>query len=179
MHITIIGLGLTIVYRIIQSHNGFIEVDSKIGEGTTFTIHLPGTSKSESKVLNSTKIQDNIKEKTIMVIDDSIDLLEIVKINFSKKGIDGFFFDNPIHAIEQFKKHTESIGLVLIDYLMPEMNGLEVFRALKKYKPEIKAIIITGYAKDIIKSKEEGILEILQKPLDFTYLNNLIQNIVN
>ena len=176
---SIIGLGLTIVYRIVKNHNGFIEVESTIGEGSTFTVHLPGVSKSDNTVLKSTKIQDLIKEKTIMVIDDSSDLLDIMKINFSQIGINGIFFDNPLKAIEKFKTTIDSIGLVIIDYLMPQMNGLEFFRELKKYKPDIKGIIITGYAKEVIKIKEEGILEILQKPLDFNYLTDKILNIVN
>ena len=82
-------------------------------------------------------------------------------------------------GIELYKKNMDSIGLVIFDYLMPSMTGLEVFNKLKTIKPDIKVILTTGFAKDLIKTKEVRILEIMTKPINYDYFFEKIASIMN
>ncbi len=187
------GLGLSMVYRIIQNHNGMVELVNNIDTGCTCRIYLPKSdSKSPKEPLNktkstnkrvktesNTKTERDKKNSIILVIEDNADLLEIMKIRFGQENINGLFSSNPKEGIELFKKNKDKISLVILDYLMPELTGLEVFRRLKKINPKINAILVTGFAKDAIKSKDIGIIEIMSKPLDYNCFFNKIASVIN
>lgn len=186
------GLGLSMVHRIVQNHNGMIEVVCNEDLGTTFKIYLPKGSKTISttttnidvpikpkvhtKKKKSTKTK--IKKNLILVIEDNVDLLEIMKIRLERENIKGIYCNNPLDGITKFKENKQLINLVVLDYLMPEMTGLEVFRILKEIEDDIKVILVTGYAKDAIKSKDIGIIDIMSKPLNYGNFLSKIYSII-
>lgn len=191
------GLGLSMVHRIIQNHNGTIEVISVVDQGTTFRIYLPKnltlpaspSSKSTQtlkKKTSKTLVKKRKKSKTgtkkrklVLVIEDNSDLLEIMKIRFDKEKINGLYTEYPLEGIELFKKHRNNIDLVVLDYIMPEMTGLEVYSILKEIQKDVKVVLVTGYAKNAIKSKDIGILEIMSKPLNYDSFLSKITAIMN
>lgn len=179
-----IGLGLTTAKKIVTDHKGLIEVNSIVGKGSTFSIFLP-KFEEETKIRKTKKgkVKKVIKKKltqskTILIIDDNIDLLEIMKINLSKEGFNILYSSNANEGIQLFKEHLIEISLVILDYLMPDKNGLEVFEELKEINPKIKVILVTGYTKDMLSMKEAGIIDIITKPFNFKAFSKKVSSII-
>ena len=161
------GLGLSIVYGIIEQHNGYINVDSKIGEGTTFKIYLPVIkSDVEEKNPSAITIPKGGTEAILLAEDDE----EVRKL--TKTVLDGFGYKvieavDGEDAIKKFMEDKDKIQLLILDVVMPKKNGKEAYDEIKKTKPNIKALFTSGYAKDIIHRKgflEEG-FSFISKPV--------------
>lgn len=160
------GLGLSVVYGIIKNHNGFINVYSEVGLGTTFKIYLPITEKiidiKDTKGITETS-KENLKIKALLV-DDNNDVRESLKRILESFGIEVFATNNVDNAIEIFK--NQNFDIIITDIIMPEKNGIDLFLEVRKQNTKIPFIFISGYPANLL-SDEYGIeLEsILVKPI--------------
>jgi hypothetical protein len=151
------GLGLSMIYGIVKQHEGYIDVKSEVGKGTTFNIYLPlidsTFEKQKAKALRPIKRGT----ETILVADDDPAVGSLVKKILEEFGYKVLEARDGEKAIEQFLKHKNDIHLLLLDVIMPKKNGKEVYDAIREIKPEIKAVFISGYSAEIID--EQAILE--------------------
>ncbi len=158
------GLGLATVYGIIKNHNGHIEAESMPDNGSTFIIYLPVTVK---KVVKSKKKPKTIKGKaTILVVDDETYVRSLAENMLQKLGYKVLLAKNGADGVRVFKKNIDDVDLVLLDLIMPKMDGRTCKQKLKKIKPDVKIVISSGYSQD---SKELGLLKedvlgFIQKP---------------
>jgi signal transduction histidine kinase/ActR/RegA family two-component response regulator len=167
-----LGMGLSVVYGTIESHGGSIDVQSKPGKGTTFTIYLPVASKiRKSEEATQEKKDHSDLKKNILLVDDEKDICISLSEALTVFGFNVVFFHDSRKAVEYYKNSWEQIDLVLLDIIMPDMNGHEVFSEMKKVNPAIKALALSGYSteEEMNKMLEEGI-ELLQKPLEVNIL---------
>jgi CheY-like chemotaxis protein len=166
------GLGLSIVFGIIKQHNGFINVYSEPGIGTTFKILLPLI---QATVMEKRADEDKIFEKgveTILVADDDALLRDLTEKTLGMFGYTVITAVDGSDAVARFKEHKERIDLVILDIIMPKMNGQEAFDEMRKINPAVKAIFISGYTSDIIRKRGllvQG-LEFIAKPLNLKQL---------
>ena len=152
------GLGLSIIYGIVKQHNGSAHIKSEPGKGTTISIYLPTIEEVHICREKRHNAKHSVEgDETILVTEDDeivktflVKILERVGYNVitAKDGEDG---------VSRFKEHADDISLVLTDVVMPKKNGKEIIEEIKKIKPEMKVIFISGYTKDIIHQK--GIIE--------------------
>lgn len=171
------GLGLASAYGIIKNHNGFFEVSSKINKGTTFNFYLPISEKQV--VEKDEKLYVVIKGAgSILLVDDeemiingAREMLEVLgySVNAAKSGKE---------AIEIYKANIDKIDLVILDMIMPGMNGSEVYDTLKQINPYVKVLLSSGYsidgsATEILKRGCEGFI---QKPYDLTKLSQKLSD---
>lgn len=161
------GLGLSIVFGIVKQHNGFIDVYSEKGKGTTFSIYLPMITHGYEKIEEAIEYIPKIGgSETILLVEDNADIRNVARIileNFGYKVIEAVDGEE---AIAKFMDNKDAIDLVLLDVVMPKKSGKEVFEEIKKIKPDMKILFMSGYAPDIINSKgliREG-LDFIQKP---------------
>jgi len=169
------GLGLTTVYRIIENHGGNIYFHSKEGKGTTFNFYLPATSKDITG--NSTVDYKLMKGNgTILFIDDEKCIRDIAKIQLEYLGYKVLLASDGIEAIKIFSENKNKVDLVLLDIMMPNMNGEKIFQELKKIKQEIKVLLISGYSENDIESEilNKCSLGFIQKPFTFTELSRAV-----
>ena len=165
------GLGMAVVQGVVKDHKAFMDVDSKVGHGTVFSIYFPVTkaevvNKKENEI---TPVYGN-KER-IMVIDDVPDQLKIacdilLRLDYRAKG----FLSGEL-ALEELK--SEKYDLLVIDMMMePGMDGFETYKAALKINPEQKAMIATGYsdAGKLNGMKKLGAVECLNKPYSLSTL---------
>ncbi len=162
------GLGLAIVYGIIKQHNGYINVYSEIGKGTTFKLYFPLiTSQSDSSTRKEPATLLRGGTETILLVEDSIDTKAIITDILQEFGYSVLSASDGEEAIKKFERDQEKINLVILDVIMPKKNGKEVYNEIKKIRPDIRAIFTSGYPADIINKNDlfENGLVFIPKPI--------------
>jgi two-component system cell cycle sensor histidine kinase/response regulator CckA len=141
------GLGLATVYGIVKNHEGFVDVQSEIGVGTTFAIYLPAVMKQveETKV---TPIRVHGGQETVLVVDDEEVIRSLVRDALATKGYRILEASHGKEALDLYKTNMKEIDLVILDMAMPVMGGRETFVRLKAMNDRVKAILSTGYSED-------------------------------
>jgi PAS domain S-box-containing protein len=161
------GLGLSSVYGAVKQNNGFINVYSEPGEGTTFKIYLPQHKGSTSLQINTehTKLYAKGSE-TVLLVEDEPSILRITTMMLEQLGYSIITAKAPDEAIRLAHEHHHSIDLLMTDVVMPEMNGRELAKNLLSDYPGIKCLFMSGYTADIIAHRgvlDEGV-SFIQKP---------------
>ena len=159
------GLGLASVYGIIKGHGGYIDVDSKIGQGTTFNIYLPA---SEKKLEEAVEVSEQFIEGigTVLVVDDEHDVLQVGKDLLEAMGYRVLTAKDGKEAVKVYRKHKDDIAFVLLDMIMPDMGGSEVYDKMRAVNPDIKVLLSSGYSIDgrATRILERGCDGFIQKP---------------
>ena len=161
------GLGLSIVYGIVKAHHGFIDLESKPGHGSTFTMYFPDmTRDNKNNDSRQMKMSDDTSgTETILVVEDEKCLLELARIIFESKGYTVLAAMDGIEAVEMYEQHREKISLVFTDIGLPGLNGREVFTKLKEMNPNVKVIFTSGIFIDIKAALlKDGAKDFIQKP---------------
>lgn len=162
------GLGLAVVFGIIESHYGLIDVQSEVGRGTTFSFYFPvrpvpsGTLKPE---LNKPADVPGGTE-TLLLVEDEQMLRELLSGLLVEKGYTVLTAADGKEAITLYDKHKTEISLVLCDLDLPKLDGHEVLKEIKKINPDVKFILASGYIDPVqkIEITKSGLSAILQKP---------------
>jgi signal transduction histidine kinase/CheY-like chemotaxis protein len=171
------GLGLAQVYSIVKQFNGFIDVKSKEGEGTTFTVYFPEQPMPEQ--ISIGVLSEELyygKGEVILLVEDEPEVLALNKTILERLGYNVITAMNGRDALEIYKREGGRIDLVLTDIVMPEMSGAELFYKLRKLNPDVKVIVLTGYpfGEELRKLVEDGITSWLQKPPQLSILAQTI-----
>ncbi len=161
------GLGLSTVYGIIKQNNGFINVYSERGQGTTFRIYLPrhsGDISEKQRPINEEMV--NGSGETVLVVEDEMAILKLAERILSHCNYKVLLANSPLEALEVAQSHSGEISLLITDVVMPEMNGRELANRLKKLCPGIKCLFMSGYPAKVIAHR--GVLgedvQFIQKP---------------
>ncbi len=161
------GLGLSMVYGIVSQNNGFINVYSEQGKGTTFNIYLPSCSDKgvQSRMEKTAEIPSSCGE-TVLVVEDELSLLMIAKMMLEKMGYRVLIAGTPSEAIGLAEKHATEIQLLITDVVMPGMNGRDLAERLHSLYPNLKTLFASGYTANVIGHRgvlDEGV-SFIQKP---------------
>jgi CheY-like chemotaxis protein len=174
------GLGLAIIYGIIRQHNGFIEVDSVQGQGTTFRIYLPLLHDQAALGHGETVPPPPHGSGTILLVEDEAlvrNALRSVICDFGYRVLEA---GDGEEAVAVFRENAATIDLVIIDMIMPKKNGWEALQEIRTLKPGIRNIFLSGYTADILDSKgidgDTGLL--VKKPVEPHVLLEAIRNIL-
>lgn len=165
------GLGLSMAYGIIKQHNGFINVYSEKGVGTTFKIYLPALQSAVSPQIIEGKDMsgaDLMGNETILVADDEAAIRDFIRELLEKYGYIVITAEDGWDAVQKFKQHDKGIDMALLDVIMPKKNSREVLSELRQLAPELKTLFMSGYADDVLSTKglhDEG-LDFIAKPID-------------
>jgi len=179
------GLGLASVYSIIKKHNGFIDVESKINVGTTFTIYLPATNKNIDDDIDKTIEIEHVSDCRILVMDDETIITTLLNKILTKYGYEVIISTDGEEAVSLYKKSLEEnkkIDLVILDLTVPNgMGGKETMIELKKIDKEVKAIISSGYSNDSVINlvDEIGFAGYITKPYKIEDLIATINKAIN
>ena len=174
------GLGLASAYGIIKNHDGMITVQSEKGKGTTFFIYLPASEKDVAEVVIRPE-EPAPGDGTILIVDDEEMIIEVGEALLKKLGYRVLTADSGEEGIEVYRKNKDVIALVILDMVMPGMNGADTYCRLKKINPGIRILLSSGYslegaAKEILQESTDGFI---QKPFDVKKLSDKIQQFLN
>ena len=174
------GLGLSVVHGIIYNYDGAIVVDSTPDKGTTFVIYLPkfGTDLMESDKSDKKPLKG---DEYILFVDDEPEITFMGKKMLEKLGYKVTITTNSISAFEEFKKGPDKYSLLVTDQSMPNMSGTELAFMLKEIRPELKVIIITGFAENLSDEviSKSGISEVILKPMIFDDFSKIIRRVLD
>ena len=176
------GLGLSTVYGIVKQHQGWIEVDSEVGKGASFSVYVPVATRAEPR--NPTTRVDTVPggNETILVVEDEEALRELVSDILQRKGYTVLEAQSGDQAMEVWQSEKERIDLLLTDMMMPGgLSGRDVAERLLADRPELKVIYTSGYSIDTVTPEALGqdAMNFLQKPYDPETLAQMVRNILN
>jgi CheY-like chemotaxis protein len=173
------GLALASAYGIIKEHGGTIDVMSKLGQGSTFTIYLPASTKEISRETADAKTLIEGHE-TILLVDDETTIIDVCNEMLSSLGYNILTAGNGRDAIKIYEANQDKIDLVILDMIMPGFSGGETFDSLKSINPEVEVMLSTGYIiSDQIKSlMSKGCRGFIQKPFRMEELSEKIREVL-
>ena len=176
------GMGLSVVHGIITAMNGFIDVSSIPGQGTTFKIFLPAYEKlSDHDHENIKDIKTYAGNEKILFIDDEPTLAEMAQASLECYGYDVTIFSSSIDALEHFKKYPDKYDLIISDITMPEMTGDILVKQIHLIRPDIPVVVCTGFSELIDEKKKEelGVDALLTKPVPAEEMALTIRTIID
>ena len=139
------GLGLASSYGIIRNHGGWICADSKIGQGSTFSFYLPA-SEQTVKTQPSALSPAFKGKKTILLVDDESIIIDVGKQFLEVLGCTVLTARSGLEALETYSREFEKIDLVILDMIMPKMNGGEIIHRLKAINAGVRIVLSSGYS---------------------------------
>jgi len=173
------GLGLASAYGIIKGHDGYIDVESKKGEGTTFSVYLPASEKTAKDAVDLPKMVVKGTE-TVLLIDDEENLLDVGRELLKTMGYKVFSARDGREALEVYKKNKDKTDIIILDMIMPNLSGGRVYDELKEINPDVKVLLSSGYsidgqAADIL---QRGCNGFIQKPFSINELSGKLREIL-
>jgi len=173
------GLGLASAYGIVKGHNGYIDVVSEKGKGSTFSVYFPATdARPGARAEKDCKAEEGFG--TILLVDDEAVVLDVTAAMIRRLGYTVFTARSGQEAIESYTAHADRISAVILDMIMPEMGGGEVFDQLKRINPRVKVLLASGYslqgqAREIMKRGCDGFL---QKPFTLEDISVRLRSLI-
>ncbi len=172
------GLGLATVYGIVKQNNGFINVYSEPGRGTTFKIYIPRAEKLRTDRAPVPMKKELRGSETVLLVEDEEPMLDLGTTILQEHGYRVLATQSPAQALAIARRHSGPIHLLITDVVMPEMNGKELRDRLAEVKPGVKNIFMSGYTANVIA--HHGILgegiDFLQKPFSIQTLLEKVRN---
>ncbi|MBL8814794.1 MAG: PAS domain S-box protein [Planctomyces sp.] len=167
------GLGLATVFGIVEQNRGFLRVSSQPGKGTSFQVCLPRFSDTAvSHTLPAA--EEPIREFTgcILLVDDEPEILRIGRIHLQQLGHSVFVASHPFEALRIFSSHSDAITAVVTDVVMPLMSGWEMAASMRRSRPNLRCVFMSGYGDDLsgCPSEDSSDVTFLNKPFEITQL---------
>ncbi|TYT74537.1 hybrid sensor histidine kinase/response regulator [Desulfobotulus mexicanus] len=165
------GMGLASAFSIIKNHHGIISINSSAGQGCTFIIHLPCSSHQARGIVPASAI------KTILLVDDEEMILDVAGDLLKELGHQVICASGGQEALDLFDRHSDTIDLVILDMVMPRMDGKKTIQALRKRNPALPVLISSGYEKMHLEPEDILLPEItafIQKPFTLKGLKEAI-----
>ncbi|RZB35990.1 MAG: hypothetical protein SRB2_02588 [Desulfobacteraceae bacterium Eth-SRB2] len=174
------GMGLSVVHGIVKTHGGYFLVDSELGKGTTFQVFFPCIEdEPEPEVEIAVEIPRG-KER-ILFVDDEKAMVDAIQPMIERLGYKVTARTSSIEALEAFRANPDQFDLVITDFTMPNMTGMELAKEFLKLRSDILIILCTGYSEHIneYKAKASGIRAFLTKPVFLGEIANTIRKVVD
>lgn len=151
------GLGLSIVYGVVKQNGGFIVVESEVGRGSLFQIHLPRSRELPDVVTRKVRGDGPLGHETILLVEDEPAVRDVAAQFLRNCGYAVVVATRGVEAIELVRDRALALDLLVTDVVLPAMNGRQLFETLQTLRPELRVVFMSGYTDDVIA--QHGVLE--------------------
>ncbi len=160
------GLGLSVVQGIVTTHDGVIEVDSKLGSGTTFRVYLPPSNKDGGQPAKDTSTPSG-KGLHVLLVDDEPNLLRVLARGLQRYGFEVTALEDPQLAIEAIRKTPDRFQTFITDFDMPGLNGIESTQIIRKIRADLPILLCSGFmdTKTSKEASDAGVTRLITKPI--------------
>ena len=162
------GLGLSIVDGIVRQHGGHIGVESRVGQGTTFTLLLPASAERAAAGAGpAAAVLGPRGSETILLAEDEPAVRRVLQITLERAGYRVLAAEDGAQAVARFRVKPAEVDLCLLDVMMPVMNGREAYDAISLIDPGVRVLFVSGYTADLLERRgvAEGLPAVVQKPV--------------
>ncbi len=175
------GLGLSVVHGIVRSFGGAITLSSKVGEGTTFNVFLPvvnGIRREEDAARRSDMPRGSEK---ILLVDDEIPVLNTMKTILKNLGYSVTAFSSGAKALDAFNKKPDAYDLIITDYTMPRLTGIDIARKVREIRNGIPVVIASGFVHTTLENevRDVGIGGVIRKPVRIHELADIVRQVLD
>lgn len=169
------GMGLAMVYGIVQNHGGSLAVESSEGAGSVFSVYLPIAEKLTDQVVPVTT-KTHQGQGQILLVDDHSMIRDVTSQMLSNLGYTVITAENGVKALEYYQDHALDVDLIILDMIMPKMSALECFQRFKRINPHVRVILSTGYVNNnrVQEILNEGMSGFVQKPYHLHELSKVV-----
>jgi two-component system cell cycle sensor histidine kinase/response regulator CckA len=174
------GLGLAVVYGIVRSHRGFIDVKSEQGKGSVFSVYIPAAECRDPDETMAASDAVFVKGRgTVLVVDDESQVRDVMSRVLTSSGYNVLEVENGNSALNLFRERGKDIDLIVLDVVMPAMGGPETFLRLKEMDPTVSVLVVTGFttngiAHELLDNGADGFVE---KPLDLKVFTDKVKEL--
>jgi two-component system, cell cycle sensor histidine kinase and response regulator CckA len=177
------GLGLAVVDGIVKQHDGFIQIESQVGQGATFTIALPAARFATGATVPEPRLAVRGGSETLLIAEDEELLRTLAATILQRAGYTVLLAANGEEAIEIFTRDCEAIDLVILDLIMPRIGGREAFERMRALCPDLRALFVTGYGADYnLRGDPTGLppnAALLRKPYNVATLSQAVREVLD
>jgi two-component system, cell cycle sensor histidine kinase and response regulator CckA len=175
------GLGLAMVYGIVQQHGGRIRCDSELGQGTTFRIYFPTIVSDEKPEEKTPKEMPAGGSETVLLVDDEGMIRDLCSRILAKAGYKVIAASNGKEALKAYQQRKDEISLVILDLIMPEMGGKQCLESLLEFDPWVKVIIASGHSpngetREALSSSARGFVD---KPYNIRQVLEVVRSVLD
>ena len=161
------GLGLSLVYGIVADFGGAVDVETREGAGTTFTVWLPASGEAAARVVDAAGLLPHGNGEAVLIVDDERALVNIAEEVLAGLGYEPIGFSSSAEALAAFRAEPERYDLVLTDETMPDLTGTDLAREIRRLRADIPIVLMSGYSGPQLteRARAAGVSDILRKPL--------------
>jgi|GEM_PF-6489257 len=169
------GMGLAAVYGILDTHSGGVAVQTSLGKGTEFHLFFPlNYTRKQSASISPTRILPHIKN--VLIVDDDILICKLIASMLELAGLSSRIFTESIKALEYYKHHYTMYDLIILDVIMPNLDGKQLLSQMQMLNPHLHAILISGFIPEpsYMESLKPTQVQFLHKPFDFFQFSKIL-----
>ena len=161
------GLGLSLVYGIVADFGGAVDVETREGAGTTFTVWLPSCGEAPARVVDAAGVLPHGNGEAVMIVDDERPLVNVAEEMLAGLGYEPVGFSSSADALAAFRAEPERYDIVLTDETMPDLTGTDLAREIRRLRADIPIVLMSGYSGPQLteRARAAGVSDILRKPL--------------
>ncbi len=177
------GLGLSLVYGVVKTHGGFVDVDSTLGEGTVFRLFFPvseSVPSGESRTPEG-EISARGRGEGVLIVEDEPTLLDLLESTFHDKGYRVFLAADGLEGIEAYREHMGEIAIVVTDFGLPGADGGVLLTSLQSLNPSVNVVVASGFFEPHIRSQlaKNGARALVSKPYGLTELLAVVRRVID